>query len=105
MTQEIIEMARRAGATEIGHEPPAFHFYLKNLEAFAKLVAAKHDPKIAIADAYRAGVDSGIAAEREACARFSQTLPNPYKHCQISSHAYDMAIVDYSKAIRARGEA
>jgi len=43
--------------------------------------------------------------EREACARFSQTLPNPYKDCQISSHAYDMAIVDYSKAIRARGEA
>jgi len=42
MTQdEIIEMARQAGATEIGHEPPAFHFYLEDLEAFAKLVAAK----------------------------------------------------------------
>lgn len=43
--------------------------------------------------------------EREACAKLSQTLPNPYKHCQISSHAYDMAIADYSRAIRARGEA
>jgi glutamine phosphoribosylpyrophosphate amidotransferase len=42
MTQdEIIEMARQAGATEIGHKPPAFHFYLKDLQAFAKLVAAK----------------------------------------------------------------
>jgi len=42
MTQdEIIEMARQAGATEIGHKPPAFHFYLKDLESFSKLVAAK----------------------------------------------------------------
>jgi len=79
---EIIEMARQAGATEIGHKPPAFHFYLKDLEAFAKLVAAK---------------------ERERLARFSQTLPNPYKHCQVSSHAYDMAILEYSRAIRAGG--
>jgi hypothetical protein len=39
--QEIIEMARQANATEIGHKPPAFHFYLKNLEAFAKLIADK----------------------------------------------------------------
>ena len=40
MTQdEIIEMAREANATEIGHKPPAFHFYLKDLEAFAKLLA------------------------------------------------------------------
>ena len=81
MTQdEIIEMARQAGMVVVNDKFSLFPF----LEAFAKLVAAK---------------------EREACARFSQTLPNPYKHCQISSHAYDMAIVDYSKAIRARGEA
>ncbi len=39
--EEIIETAREAGATEIGHEPPAFHFYMAGLEAFAKLVAAK----------------------------------------------------------------
>jgi hypothetical protein len=39
MTQDIIEMARQAGATEIGHKPPAFHFYLVNLESFAKLAA------------------------------------------------------------------
>jgi phosphoserine phosphatase len=47
MTQdEIIEMARQAGATEIGHKPTAFHFYLENLEAFAKLVAAKERKEI-----------------------------------------------------------
>ena len=42
--------------------------------------------------------------EREQCYALRQTLPNPYKHCQISSHAYDTAMVDYGKAIRARGE-
>lgn len=52
-----------------------------------------------------ADMDKAIAKERERLARFSQTLPNPYKHCQVSSHAYDMAILEYSRAIRARGEA
>jgi hypothetical protein len=54
MTQdEIIEMARQANATEIGHKPPAFHFYLKDLEAFAKLVAAKEREACAlIGDGY-----------------------------------------------------
>jgi len=42
--------------------------------------------------------------EREACARLSQTLPNTYKNCQISSHASDMAIMQYSRAIRARSQ-
>lgn len=43
------------------------------------------------------------AAEREACHALRQTLPNPHKHCQVSSHAYDMAITAYGAAIRARG--
>ena len=47
-------------------------------------------------------VGDAVAKERESLARFSQTLPNPYKHCQVSSHAYDMAILEYSRAIRAR---
>ena len=84
MTQdEIIEMARQTLLASWHKDLKKWQIE-QGVEAFAKLVAAK---------------------EREACARFSQTLPNPYKHCQISSHAYDMAIVDYSKAIRARGEA
>ena len=89
MTQdEIIEMADKADeeADKVLNMKGEYHpnWHQVRDEIFAKLVAAK---------------------EREACARFSQTLPNPYKHCQISSHAYDMAIVDYSKAIRARGKA
>lgn len=36
---------------------------------------AQPAPEIAIADAYRAGVDSGIAAEREACARVCESQP------------------------------
>jgi hypothetical protein len=45
------------------------------------------------------------AAEREACHALRQALPNPHEHCQVSAHAYDMAIVAYGKAIRERGQA
>ena len=45
------------------------------------------------------------SAEREACHALRQTLPNPYDHCQVSAHAYDMAIAAYGAAIRARGQA
>jgi len=45
------------------------------------------------------------AAEREACHALRQTLPNPHEHCQVSAHAYDMALVAYGAAIRARGQA
>jgi hypothetical protein len=44
-----------------------------------------------------------IHAEREACHALRQTLPNPHEHCQVSAHAYDMAIAAYGAAIRARG--
>ena len=79
MTQdEIIEMAREAGLL------PCQGIHTGDLKTFAKLVAAK---------------------EREECARLSITIPNPYKDCQISAHGYDMGILEYSRAIRARGEA
>ena len=45
-----------------------------------------------------------IYAEREACHALRQTLPNPHEHCQVSAHAYDMAIAAYGAAIRARGD-
>ena len=44
-----------------------------------------------------------VEAEREACHALRQTLPNPHEHCQVSAHAYDMAIAAYGAAIRARG--
>ncbi len=94
MTQDdIIEMAVQAG---IKRDVLMLGRNVELLEAFAKLVAAKHDPKIAIADAYRAGVDSGIAAEREACA----------KACEPQeAHDDPLTAWKIAQAIRARGEA
>ena len=48
-------------------------------------------------------VEVAVKAEREACHALRQTLPNPHDHCQVSAHAYDMAIAAYGAAIRARG--
>jgi hypothetical protein len=91
MTQnEIIEMAKQAGMDYMEY---ISEDSMKKVEAFAKLVAAKHDPKIAIADAYRAGVDSGIAAEREACAKVCE---------QVKGEMY--SVNGCIAAIRARGE-
>ena len=80
---------------------------IASLVAFAKLVAAKHDPKIAIADAYRAGVDSGIAAEREACAKEAEdsdhvVLGRSY-HDQLGNAG--ATAKNIAVAIRNRGEA
>ena len=89
MTQdEIIEMADKADeeADKVLNMKGEYHpnWHQVRDEIFAKLVAAK---------------------EREECARLSITIPNPYKDCQISAHGYDMGILEYSRAIRARGEA
>jgi hypothetical protein len=99
MTQdEIIEMARQAGAHDNGYEVRFVE--PKYLERFAKLVAAKFDPKIAIADAYRAGVDSGIAAEREACAKVCDAL----RDCEENTEDYRNGAGWCGEAIRARGQ-
>ncbi len=93
MTQDdIIEMAVQAG---IKRDVLMLGRNVELLEAFAKLVAAKHDPKIAIADAYRAGVDSGIAAEREACAKVCEPQ---------EAHDDPLTAWKIAQAIRARGE-
>jgi hypothetical protein len=73
MTQdEIIEMARQANATEIGHKPPAFHFYLKDLEVFTKLVEDKTRQELREEIIYKwvppHFVDLAVKKEREACA-------------------------------------
>jgi hypothetical protein len=90
--EEIIEMAVQAG---IKRDVLMLGRNVELLEAFAKLVAAKHDPKIAIADAYRAGVDSGIAAEREACAKVCEPQ---------EQHDDPLTAWKIAQAIRARGE-
>lgn len=102
-TDEVIEMAKEAGFN------PQSLFMKSKLEAFAKLVAAKHDPKIAIADAYRAGVDSGIAAEREACALQLEASANQIRSrlggLTDEDHVCIGVLVYEAKQIRARGEA
>jgi hypothetical protein len=81
-----IDMAREVKATAYTnrHYPDrtTYTFGPEQLKAFADLVRAD---------------------EREACHALRQTLPNPHEHCQVSAHAYDMAIAAYGAAIRARG--
>jgi hypothetical protein len=106
MTQdEIIEMARQANATEIGHKPPAFHFYLKDLEAFAKLVAEKaHEefglPAVGILERT---VARAVAKERDACAVIAEEL---FCGCgRGSCPEGDRRAHDIAESIRARDEA
>jgi predicted aconitase len=74
---EIIEMARQAKANVYNGGP---HFSWKELEAFAKLVAAK---------------------EREACAKLVESLPPVGVYRQLERATFKDAAI----AIRARGEA
>lgn len=71
---------------------------------------AQPAPEIAIADAYRAGVDSGIAAEREACAKVVEDFARKWWkiHCDSNKHLETTlkAHQDFcalQAAIRARG--
>jgi hypothetical protein len=99
---EIIEMARQAGATEIGHKPPAFHFYLKDLQAFAKLVADKARQELREEVIYTwvppSFVDFAIKTEREACAKICEQRSDPLGYANLTAEVC-------AKAIRARGEA
>ena len=108
MTQdEIIEMADKADAEADnvlnmkGEYHPNWHQVRDGI--FAKLVRDDYSNKHA--QLWLKRIDEAVKAEREACARLSITIPNPYKDCQISAHGYDMGILEYSRAIRARGEA
>jgi len=77
------------------------------LLGFAEDVATK-EREVCTAAAMTAAeeaIEFAIKLEREACHALRQTLPNPHTNCQVSAHAYDMAIVEYGRAIRARGEA
>lgn len=71
---DLIEMAEQAGATKIGHKPPAFHFSLEALEVFANLVEDK-----AIrpwAEQTLKAVKAGVAIEREECAKVCAEWPD-----------------------------
>ncbi len=118
MTQdEIIEMAREVWLSDYGSKVMLggedVEINLEELEAFAKLVEdkvrqeiiEKNAPVIKKVNEHIKELQDAVKAEREACARLSITIPNPYKDCQISAHGYDIGILEYSRAIRARGEA
>ena len=73
MTQdEIIEMARQAGFAEKDAMFRSVYFAnIKDLEAFAKLVAEKERERITVVamNAAEKAVDVAIKLEREACAK------------------------------------
>ena len=93
---KTIDMAEEAGAISYWH--------LSRLKAFEELVRAdEREQGQKWFDAVTAQHKQEILAEREACHALRQTLPNPYEHCQVSAHAYDMAIAAYAAAIRNRG--
>jgi len=93
----IMEMAREAGA--VFPADGSYHSFERHedLEAFAELVRADERDK------WMERAHIMILGEREGCHALRQTLSNPHEHCQISAHAYDMAIAAYGAAIRARG--
>jgi hypothetical protein len=107
MTQdEIIEMARQAGFT-LPEGETWYEAFPQCIEDFAKLVAAKatDEANARSNTSWTLMCKKMVEDEREACHALRQTLPNPYTHCQVSAHSYDMACVEYGRAIRARGEA
>jgi len=76
MTQELIEMAKQVGF--YGHSENFFDCTRKQIEAFAKLVAAK---------------------EREACAKLCDSLVNDENTIEYANGAYRCSV-----RIRERGE-
>jgi hypothetical protein len=82
MTQdEIIEMARLCGFERLGHDDCDLVCYPEEVEAFAKLVAAK---------------------EREACAKLVEELPAPDEYSITDKSMWDVTCIDCADAIRAR---
>lgn len=90
-------------AVEAGFNPEFDDYVYEHADRFvhfAKLV--RNDYSYKHAQLWLSRIDGAVEAEREACHALRQTLPNPHETCQVSAHAYDMALVAYGKAIRAR---
>ena len=93
MTQdEIIEMARQAGAHDNGYEVRFVE--PKYLERFAKLVALRYEKKISDLENIICQRHWDVLQEREACASMLEDW---------DKHAWNP--FDCAQAIRARGQA
>jgi arginine/ornithine N-succinyltransferase beta subunit len=103
----VIEMARKAGFS-CHHNPDLYDCMVasdKAIERFAALVRADERNRTWTQEHWTEYERSIAETEREGCHALRQTLSNPHEHCQVSAHAYDMAIAAYGAAIRARGQA
>jgi hypothetical protein len=90
-----IEMAQEAKATVIGHEPPAFHFYLEDLERFAKIV--RKDYSTTHANLWLDRIHKFMLEEREACAKVCEDNAT-----DLSEGDWDSACTNCADHIRAR---
>jgi len=100
MTQdEILEMAKQADVWVAGQEP-----YQSQLEAFAKLVAAKEADRIAdeAKDIIKRAEERGAAKEREACAKLCDELQAPPHVSNDDMSMWDVTSMECADAIRAR---
>jgi hypothetical protein len=105
MTQdEIIEMAKQAGASPDGK---LWLMYAEELEAFAKLVAAKATEEAnARANAsWELMCKKMVAFEREACEHDMEVLMNAlWKACGDDAEVVNATIESQGELTRARGE-
>jgi hypothetical protein len=98
---DIIRMAREAELEWNGY----WEFDMNRLERFANLIAA-HKAEVALAEAYRCGVEAGAAAEREAIAQMFEALPELVRLAQNDQGGCIICGLNpytEAKAIRARG--
>ena len=101
---DIILMADASGLSHygMGKDREKFIYYL---EAFATLVAAAK-AEVALAEAYRCGVEAGAAAEREGVAQMFEASPELIsfaKNDQGGCIICGLNPYTEAKAIRARG--
>jgi len=106
---EIIEMAKQAGFVEKDAMFRSVYLAnIKDLEAFAKLVAEKERERLtdAAMKAAEKAVDVAVALEREACAKLFELTDLSGLKSDVWLQNYTATILDgYAKAIRARGQA
>jgi len=112
---EIIKLAREAGFSIDGNSWIHAGAVLvdgrksidEHLKRFANLIAA-HKAEVALAEAYRCGVEAGAAVEREAIAQMFEASPELVRFAQNDQGGCIICGLNpkiAAKAIRARSQA